>query len=72
MCLAIPGKVIRIEGDMATVDYRGIIKDANISLLEDVKVGDYVLVHVGFAIQKVDEKQARETYGLLREIMRDE
>ena len=64
MCLAIPGKIISIKNDLAVVDYGGLKKEANITLV-DAKVGDYVLVHVGFAIQKVDEKIARETYSLL-------
>jgi len=66
MCLAIPGKIIEIkkEENIAIVDYGGLKKEANLSLV-DAKIGDYVLVHVGFAIQKVDENIARETYSLL-------
>jgi hydrogenase expression/formation protein HypC len=73
MCLAIPGRIIEIRkqedsaDDIAIVDYGGLKKEANISLVE-VSVGDYVLVHVGFAIQKVDEKFARETYSLLSDV----
>ena len=65
MCLALPGKIIKIEGEIATVDYGSLKREANITLVNDVKVGDYVLVHVGFAIEKVDEKRAKETYSLL-------
>lgn len=64
MCLAIPGRVEKIDGENALIDYDGIKKNANVSFVE-VEVGDYVLVHVGFAIEKVDEKKAREMYSLL-------
>jgi len=67
MCLAIPGKILKIEGENASVDYGGIIKGANVSLI-DAKVGEWVLVHVGFAIQKVDEEVAHETYRLLSDV----
>ncbi|HII72394.1 TPA: HypC/HybG/HupF family hydrogenase formation chaperone [Candidatus Woesearchaeota archaeon] len=66
MCLALPGRIIAIDGETALVDYDGIKKEANISLIE-CEVGDFVLVHVGFAIQKVDEDSARQTYSLLDE-----
>jgi hydrogenase expression/formation protein HypC len=68
MCLAIPGKIERIEGKKATVNFDGVKRNVDISLLDSVKLDDYVLVHVGFAIQKVDEEIARETYRLLDEI----
>lgn len=67
MCLAIPGKILKIEGENASVDYGGIRKGANVSLI-DAKVGEWVLVHVGFAIQKVDEDVAHEAYRLLSEV----
>ncbi|MCA9496260.1 MAG: HypC/HybG/HupF family hydrogenase formation chaperone [Nanoarchaeota archaeon] len=66
MCLAIPGKIEKIEGEEALIDYDGIKKKANISFI-DAKVGDYVLVHVGFAIETIDEKKAKEMYSLLAE-----
>jgi len=66
MCLAIPGKITKIDGEQATIDYDGVIKKANISLL-DCAIGDFVLVHVGFAIEKIDEEKARQTYNLLYE-----
>ena len=68
MCLAIPGKVVEIEDNTATVDYGKLKRKADISMIDSVKEGDYILVHVGFAIQKVDEKTAKETYRLLDEI----
>jgi len=68
MCLAIPGKVIKIEGEHAVIDYGGISRKANITLV-DVKVGDYVIVHAGFAIQKLDEKEAIETLNTWKELL---
>lgn len=67
MCLAIPGKIIEVTGESALVDFGGIKKNANISLVPNLKAGDYVLVHVGFAIQKVDEALAKKEFGLLHE-----
>jgi len=68
MCLAIPAKVVSINGDTATVDMMGNTTTADISLLENVALGDYVMVHVGFAIQKYDEKEAAITLELLKEL----
>ena len=71
MCLAIPGKIINIDAknDQATVDYgSGTSRTANISLVK-VKLGDYVLVHAGFAIQVLERKEAKETLALFREMM---
>jgi len=67
MCLAIPSRIIKIENNMATIDVEGVQREASLLLLEDVRVGDYVIVHAGFAIQKLDEAAARETLDLLRE-----
>ena len=67
MCLAIPGKILEIKGDTGIVDYGGLRKEANLSFI-DAKVGEWVLVHVGFAIQKVDEEIAHETYRLLSDV----
>ncbi len=69
MCLAIPGRIIEIHGHTAKVDFKGLIKEVDISLLEDVKVGDYVVVHVGFAISTLDKKEAEETLKLWDEIL---
>ena len=71
MCLAIPGKIIELDKKKqnATVDYgSGTKRKANVSLVE-VKIGDYVLVHAGFAIQILDEKEALETLALFREML---
>jgi hydrogenase expression/formation protein HypC len=67
MCLAIPSKITRIENEMATIDVDGVQRQASLLLLEDAGVGDYVIVHAGFAIQKVDEQAAMETLQFLRE-----
>jgi hydrogenase expression/formation protein HypC len=71
VCLAIPGKIVEIDGNQehATVDYGdGTKRKANISLV-DVKKGQYVLVHAGFAIEVLDEKEAKETLDLFREML---
>jgi hydrogenase expression/formation protein HypC len=68
MCLGIPAKVISIEESMADVEVGGAIRKVNIQLLSEVKIGDYVLLHAGFAIQKIDEKEAEETLKLLEEL----
>ncbi|MBS7640230.1 MAG: HypC/HybG/HupF family hydrogenase formation chaperone [Candidatus Bathyarchaeia archaeon] len=72
MCLAVPAKVIEINGDLAKVDFGGgVIREANISLV-DAKVGDYVLIHAGYAIQVLDEEEAKETLRLWMEILKAE
>jgi hydrogenase expression/formation protein HypC len=69
MCLAIPGKVVAINGNMAKVVYgEGTAREVNISLVE-AKVGDYVLVHAGYAIQILEEKEAKKTIRLWKEIL---
>jgi hydrogenase expression/formation protein HypC len=67
MCLAIPSKITHIENEMATIDVDGVKRSASLMLLEDSAVGDYVIVHAGFAIKKLDEESAMETIRLLRE-----
>ena len=69
MCLAIPARVIRLDGSKAQVDFgEGVLREVNVTLVE-AKVGDYVLVHAGYAIQTVDEKDALETISLWNEIL---
>ena len=67
MCLAVPVKIVKKTGDKATVDADGVLKDISILLLPEVKVGDYVLLHAGFAIQEIDEKEAMETLKIMQE-----
>ena len=61
MCLAIPSKITQIKNNMATIDVDGVKRETSLLLLEDVRVGEYVIVHAGFAIQKIDEAAAMET-----------
>lgn len=69
MCLAIPAKVIEIHGETAKVDFgAGTIRDVNVSLVE-TKVGEYVIVHAGYAIEVLDQKAAEETLTLWNEIL---
>jgi hydrogenase expression/formation protein HypC len=68
MCLAIPAKVIRVEGSQALVTIEDIEYTASLLLLEDVNPGDFILLHAGFAIEKVDPEEAGETIRLLKEI----
>jgi hydrogenase expression/formation protein HypC len=70
MCLAVPARIMSINGEEAVLDYGGVKRKANISMLNDVKVGDYVLVHVGYAISKMDEKEALETLKLWDEMLK--
>lgn len=67
MCLAIPSKIVAIDGDMGTIDVEGVRRETSLLLLEDAVVGDWVIVHAGFAIQKLDEAAARESLQYLRE-----
>ncbi|MCP3943915.1 MAG: HypC/HybG/HupF family hydrogenase formation chaperone [Desulfobacteraceae bacterium] len=69
MCLAVPSKIIDINDTVATVDVDGVTRKTSILLLEDVKIGDYVIVHAGFAISKLDEKMALQTLEDLRNIL---
>ncbi len=71
MCLAIPGKIVEIidpDNFIAKVEVGGVRRGVNIGMLDDVKIGDYVLVHVGFAMTKIDEREAAETLRTLREL----
>ena len=68
MCLAVPMQIESIDGDQATVNVGGTKRDVSVALLESPSIGDFVLVHAGFAIQKIDEKQAEETVLLLNKM----
>ncbi|MCK4794751.1 MAG: HypC/HybG/HupF family hydrogenase formation chaperone [Desulfobacteraceae bacterium] len=67
MCLAIPSKIVKIENNMGTVDVAGARRKVSLLLLEDAIVGDYVIVHAGFALHKIDESAANEALKILRE-----
>jgi len=72
MCLAVPGRVTAIEGEgefrTARVDFNGVTREACLAFVPEAQIGDYVLVHVGFAITLVDEEAARRTFEALRAI----
>ena len=73
MCLAIPGKITSISGEepltrMGKIDFGGVLKDASLAYVPEAKVGDYVIVHVGFAISRVDEDEAQKVFEYLREM----
>ena len=73
MCLAIPGKVVSIRGDdslmrMGKINFGGIVKEASLAYVPEVKIGDYVIVHVGFALSKVDEDEAQKVFEYLKKI----
>lgn len=67
MCLSIPAKVLKIDGEMALVSVGGAEYNASIQMLDDVNVGDYILLHTGFAIQKIDKDEAEETLKTFQE-----
>ena len=71
MCLAIPGKIVEIvdaENHIAKVEIGGVRRGVHTGMLDDIKIGDYVLVHVGFAMSKIDEREAQETLRILQEL----
>ena len=77
MCLAVPGQILQIEGErpelrMARVSFGGVVKDVNMALLPEAQPGDYVLVHVGFGIARLDETEAARVFAYLEEIDADE
>ncbi len=67
MCLALPAEIIAIEGDMGKVNLGGVHKEISLALVEDVKVGDFVLVHVGYALNRVSPEEAERTLALFAE-----
>ena len=69
MCLAVPAKILSINGTSAMIELAGTQREASIMLLEDAAVGDWVIVHAGFAIEKITEEDAQQTFELLRSIM---
>ncbi len=71
MCLAVPSRITEINDNVATVDVDGVKRTASLMLLTDMKIGDYVIVHAGFAIQKIDEEAAKETLDDMRRMVSD-
>ncbi|HEU69055.1 MAG TPA: HypC/HybG/HupF family hydrogenase formation chaperone [Candidatus Acetothermia bacterium] len=73
MCLAVPTKVVTVEGNVATVDVQGVQAQVRLDALgEEVRIGDYLLVHAGFAIRRLDPEDAQETLALLDELLAGE
>jgi hydrogenase expression/formation protein HypC len=73
MCLAIPGKVTSVTGDdplwrTGKVDFGGVVKEVNLAYVPEVKIGDYVIVHVGFALSRLDESEAKKVFQYLKEM----
>ena len=68
MCLAVPGKIIEIQDLLATVDISGVTRKISLMLLPETKVGQFVLVHAGFAIQAIDEEEVKKTLELFKEL----
>ncbi len=68
MCLGVPGKVIEIDKNVAKVEVGGLLRDISLDICPEVSIGDYVLIHTGFAIHRLDEKDAMETIDLLRQL----
>ncbi|MBI4765780.1 MAG: HypC/HybG/HupF family hydrogenase formation chaperone [Deltaproteobacteria bacterium] len=69
MCLAIPSKIVEIKDGLATIDADGVIRKVSLLLLEEAEVGDYVIVHAGFALHKIDEAAALESLDILRQML---
>ena len=70
MCLAVPGLVTRIDGDYADVDFGGVRKRVCVTLVPEVKMGEYVIVHTGYAIERLKPEEARKTLALFEEMAR--
>jgi hydrogenase expression/formation protein HypC len=73
MCLAVPGKIISVSGETpleraGRIDFGGIVKEASLAYVPEAAVGDYVIVHVGFALSRLDEDEARKVFEYLRQI----
>ena len=69
MCLAVPMQVKTIENGMAVCEIDGVKREASLMMVDDIKIGDYVLIHAGFAIEKIDEDEAQLTLDALREAL---
>ncbi len=68
MCLSVPGRIVKIEGNMAQVEVGGFLRGISLDLCPDASLGEYVLIHAGFAIQKIDEAEAIETLNFLKKM----
>lgn len=70
MCLGVVGRIDEIDGEMATAEILGVRRQISIVLVPEIKIGDYVMIHAGFAINRMDEKDARETEELILEVLK--
>jgi len=73
MCLAVPGKIVSVSGEdplgrAGKIDFGGVLKEASLAYVPEVKIGDYVIVHAGFALSKVDEDEARKIFEYLEQM----
>ena len=69
MCLAVPMRVVTVDGDMAICEIDGVRREASLMMVDGIEVNDYVLIHAGFAIEKLDEVEAEETLRQMREVL---
>lgn len=72
MCLGIPMKIVEVKDNMAMAELGGVKREIGLSLVKDIKMGDFVIVHAGFAIDKLDEKEAQKNLSLLQELTIEE
>jgi len=68
VCLAVPGKIISVSGDVGNIDFGGVVRQANLTMVE-ANIGDWVVVHAGFAIETMDEEEAMKTLELWKEVL---
>lgn len=69
MCLAVPMRVVTVDGDVAICEIDGVRREASLMMVDGIEVNDYVLIHAGFAIEKLDEVEAEETLRQMREVL---
>jgi hydrogenase expression/formation protein HypC len=69
MCLGVPMQVMSIDGEMAVCEIDGVRREASLMMVDGIAIGDFVIIHAGFAIEKLDEEDARETLQLFRELI---
>jgi hydrogenase expression/formation protein HypC len=72
MCLSVPAKIVQVESNRAKAEVGGLLREISIDLCPEAAVGEYVLIHAGFAIQRLDEKEAKETLDLLKQLIQAE
>lgn len=72
MCVGIPSKIVSLNGEMAVIEVYGVQKEVSVVLLDDLSVGDYVIVHAGFALNKIDEAEAEEILRLFDTLLADQ